>query len=297
MACVLILLEADPEMNCYKATDVACKNGHFSIVKLLVEHQPQIIGLASSGASPCLLGAAAYGAVSHQQLEMLSFLLEKGVNPNAHPSGSSCPLAMALIMPVSAASLLGVIQLLIRAGADVNKLVEIPDRYLYPSFQAFRHYVTANPSKNVLKMLIEAGLNLSVREQKTGNTLLHFRPKSSTNENRHLPYLCYQIHEWEKNHPPQQAHSRSFLDTPNADGYTPLKVAVVHADLPLMTALLECGAGSKRATFPDQPSGLHWLVLEEKEELLTIRRQMVKLLLQHGVSTDKVYPDTGRTPP
>jgi len=124
IACVRILLAADPQINCYRAAEAACNKGYLPIVKLLVEHQPQIIEVASSGETPCLLQCARLG-----NDDVLSFLLEKGVNPNTHPPGSACALATALLQGDSFGcnfDRLGVIQKLICAGADVNELVENP---------------------------------------------------------------------------------------------------------------------------------------------------------------------------
>lgn len=120
MECVYILIEADSHMNCYNAAEAACAKGHLGIVQLLVEHQPHIIDMASSRRTPCLLHAAILASGRLRKLDVLSFLLEKGVSPNTHPPDSACALATALL--VNGAIAKEMIQLLIKAGADVNKL-------------------------------------------------------------------------------------------------------------------------------------------------------------------------------
>jgi len=123
-------------MNCYKAIEGACSRGHLSVIKLLVEHQPQIIELASSGASPCLLHAAILCA-RRGKLDVLSFLLEKGVDPNAHPPESACPLATALKEDERVAyDRYRVLEILLKAGADVNNSLKLRSSNLLPTMHS-----------------------------------------------------------------------------------------------------------------------------------------------------------------
>jgi len=178
--CVSILLEAEPQINCYNATEAACAKGHLPIVKFLVEHQPQIIELASSGVDPCLLQAAIHYS-TQGKLDVLSFLLAKGVSPNTHPPGSACPLA-SVLREGGKTHQLQMITLLLKAGASVNDLFDDPSSLRSHSFQALKSFVTGNPSNDILQLLVDAGLDLSVRDQDTGNTLLHFAAQSAWHE-------------------------------------------------------------------------------------------------------------------
>ena len=104
------------------------------------------------------------------------------------------------------------------------------------------------------------------------------------------------IHEWGKSHPHSCKHnsnnddhdiySHSRIDIPNFDGETPLMQAVQHRNLPLIEALLNCGADFHGPAF-GQPSLLHW-VYENGRALLheaCSRRgktALVKALLEQG---------------
>jgi len=296
MECVRILLEAAPQLDCYKnAAETACTRGNLALVQLLVEHQPRIIELASSGVHPCLLHAAIASARRGKE-DVLSFLLEKGVNPNSYPLGSACPLAGTFLqIDAVPCNRLELIQKLLKAGADVNKLVENPSRQSL-SFIALTMYMFGKPEEEVLELLIDAGLNLGVRDEDTGNTLLHFRAEKLVDTRRTLAdeaFLCNMIQEWEKKHPcDHNNNSDSRLDAPNFKGETPLMLAVFRDNVPLVEALLKCGVDLNRSAF-GQPSILHWLISEEYENL-RFRKQMVKLLLQHGAPIDKI-PECRRT--
>ena len=299
-------------MNCYNATEAACAKGRLHIVKFLVEHQPQIIELASSGGEPCLLRAGILCA-RRGKLDVLSFLLEKGLSPNINPPGSACALAVALKQEDAFAfNRLEVIRMLLKAGADVNKLVENPSLQS-PSFDALKSYLAGKTSKDVLQLLVDAGLDLSVREHDTGNTLLHLPAshhwRTETSEAAdEIDFLCNLIHEWGKSHPhslnpnngDHDIDSHSLIDIPNFDGQTPLMQAVQNVNFPLVEALLKCGADLSRPAF-GQHSILHWVIQDDEVkdwEPITKDKDEIKMarfLLKYKAPTDKVYPKTGRT--
>jgi len=300
MECVQILLAVEPQMNCYYATEAACSNGHHGIVQLLVEHQPQIIELASVGADPCLLQAAIKGSAQQDKEDVLSFLLEKGVSPNVHPPGSACALATALLQEGAVHfDRLGVIQKLIKAGADVNKLEENPS-LKSPSFLALKTYLCGKPSKQVLEVLIDAGLNLGVKSEETWNTFLHFLAEEMVVETDPIDqgYLvCEMMNDWGKKHTDpkekEEGNTTSLLNALNFNEDTALMLAVRKGNLRLIEALLKCGADVSQPAF-GEPSILQWLISAgSMTELL--RAKMMKLLLQYGAPTDQVYPDSGRT--
>jgi len=315
MKCVRILLEVDPQMNCYNAADAACSKGHLDIIKFLVEHQPQIILAASSGTAERGLLQAAIKCDKKAKLAVLSYLLEKGLSPNMlHPPDYACPLALVLSQEgtglfnwLSSAWTLDVVNLLLRAGADVSKLVEFPSK-TSPSFCALKTYVTGKPSADVFKELVDAGLDLTVRDQHTGDTLLHLRAEKSVDNRFQIEastdfdvFLCNIIHEWQKklntlanNNEDNGGHSQSLIDSPNFNGATPLMFAVMNAKVPLVEALLKCGVDLNRPAF-GHPSILHWLISGKYGGVRNRAGKIMKLFLQHGAATDKVFPKTGRT--
>jgi len=88
---------------------------------------------------------------------------------------------------------LTMIQLLLTAGADVTKLVETPSS----SYESLKNYISVRPSLEVLKLLIESGLNLSVRDPNSGDTLLHLRVGKAGSFSA---TFCTMIHEWDQEH-------------------------------------------------------------------------------------------------
>jgi len=299
-------------MNCYYATEIACNKGYLPIIKMLVEFQPQIIEQASSGASPCLLQAAIWCAARFGNEDVLSFLLEKGVSPNTHPPGSACPLATALLQGDSFGcnfDRLGVIQKLIRAGADVNKLVENPSLQSL-SFFALKTYISGKPSVEVLRELVDAGLDLSTKEKISGSTLLHFRAELQADPQKDADrasanavdvFLCHAIHNWETQRIIEDHNNKgydrpnTFVDTPNCREETPLVLAVLNGRIPLIKALLKCGPDVLPAY--SRLSLLHLFISEEGkfERVEKRRKKTAKLLRQYQAITDKVCPQKERT--
>ena len=317
MECVRILLEVDPQMNCYNAADAACTQGHLDIIKLLVEHQPQIIDLAASGTAERGLLQAAIECDKPEKLPVLSYLLDKGLSPNMlHPPDYTCPLGLVLSQEGTclqnwlscAVWTLDVVKLLLKAGADVSKLVEFPSK-ASPSFCALKVFVKERPAADVFKELVDAGLALSVRDQHTGDTLLHLRAEKPVEDSYSQVlastdfdvFLCNIIHEWQKkqldtltNNEDNNSRSQSLIDSPNFNGATPLMLAVMNANVPLVEALLKCGVDLNRPAF-GHPSILHWLISGEYGGVQKGAGKIMKLFLQRGAATDNLFPGTGRT--
>lgn len=156
----------------------------------------------------------------------------------------------------------------------------------------------SKPSKDVLELLIDVGLNLSVQDQETGNTLMHFGAQNIADTNSDASsILCEVGNYWEKKHNENNSHSYPLLDTLNFKGETPLMLAVVQGNCHFIEALLRHGVDLNRSAF-GQPSLLHCLITGEAgimKQAAPIRVKVAKLLLQHGASTNQVYAETGRT--
>ena len=272
---------------------LAVKNGNRALIEMLFTFD---LDLERPGVELWLLNTAI--CLKEGAEDVLSFLLKNKLSPNAYAPGCTWPLATALSEDANSKSRLAVVEMLLDYDADVNKLVEIPD----PSTQSFptsstamshlKAYVTKTPSVEILVLLIKAGLDLSVWD---GNYMLHPGPTSSPGD---IAPCCNMIQAWVEKHPDCKTkgdnnptfhpltHFFFVLDTA-------LIVAVVHENLPLVEALLECEVDPDIPAL-DQPSILHWLVLEA-ESMRQFTVLLMKLLLQHGATTGEVYPQTGRT--
>jgi len=277
---IQLILEAYPNLNCSPAASLACERGCLPILGFLLDHQPQILEdqeEAIGGQTP-LLVTAIYG----YRIDVLEFLLAKGISPNTNPPNHQCPLGAALSLRRDVPTIL---QMLLKAGADVNKLMEFPSSQ-YPSFSAFKAYMqTANLTEAVIQMLVDAGLNLGVRDLDTGDNIFHFRAETPADADSLLFAVI------------GNSDTQALLiDTPNFKGETPLMLAVMNANFSLLEKLLERKVDLNRSAF-GRPSILHWMISRTlaKRPNMEKRELMAKLLLLHGAPTDKVYGRTGRT--
>ena len=88
------------------------------------------------------------------------------------------------------------IQLLLNAGADVSKLVENSAKEGLTS--SLKSYIQIGPTISVLQLLIDAGLDLSARDE-NGGTLLHSRARKGAGEADE--FLCKVVKEYGYPHP------------------------------------------------------------------------------------------------
>ena len=187
------------------------------------------------------------------------------------------------------------IQLLLNAGADVSKLIENSAKEGLAS--SLKSYIQIDPTIQVLQLLIDAGLDLSARDE-NGDTLLHYRARKGAGEADE--FLCKAVKEYGDSHPPadkeqedDKEDDHSLSDVANSKGETPFMCAAVSANTVIMGALLQLGADINRPPTRRHPSILHWLLLQSPSGY--VQEPGVEYLLKQGAATDKVYPGTGRT--
>ena len=136
---------------------IACEERHFEIVKLLIEHGADLEATTYVGYTP-LMYSIQFGV--YLDLPMIKLLLDSGANPNAVPADvptevpederggwmTSTPLMYACdssFIKDSPWSLVDVVWLLLRHGADPNRVNGNGETALSLSILRYRHEVVA----------------------------------------------------------------------------------------------------------------------------------------------------------
>jgi len=138
----------------YTPLHVAAREGRLEIAAFLIEKGADMEAKSPTGFTPLFL------AVAGKKIEAVRFLLEKGANVNAETRFQTTPLFTA------AESGNGeIVRALIARGADVN--------HASPVFGSPLHRTAYMDFLEGAQILLDAGADLKIRDQRGGRTPLH----------------------------------------------------------------------------------------------------------------------------
>jgi ankyrin repeat protein len=138
----------------YTLLEAAVRNNLINVVKELIARGAN---LDTNG------GVALRAACQDGYTDIVRVLLEAKANVNVNFQGNLTPLANAIMFehPI-------IVDLLIKAGADMNRLFSVTTKYQTPLIQAIR-----DRNLDIAKLLIEAGANVN-KADANGKTPLYY---------------------------------------------------------------------------------------------------------------------------
>ncbi len=236
-----------PDNSGVTALQAACKFGHFDVAKILIEHGAEVNLPDFSGISPLHL------AVRYGHVDVVIYLLESSALPNHS--------ALVLGSPVIIAGTRGdlsMLSLLKRYGGDLKAV--IPDTGV-----GLFHIAAFNGDLNLSKLLIESGVDISLRD-KYGEMPIHVAAQKG--HNHIIKYFLSQ---------------GADVDSFNDRKLTPLIYAVNSGHDRTILLLIEFGAKIDLVNYLGK-SALH-LSLEKGFENIAL------LLIESGANFN--FPDEG----
>ena len=251
--CVQLLLEAGADPNILdndgfegSPMHVACKSNNLEILKLLIQFGGRI-DLRSNKIRITPL----YDAVSNNSFECAEYLITRGAKVMDRSLNEYTPLHYSQLSEHGNST--ECTKLLLEHGADVNAKNQGGETPL--------HYAAENFNDKALKLLLSYGADINVQAQRNGNTPLHYA----------IPRWCRINEDFDFDHALEVVRllldHHPNLELKNAEGNTPLFVAVSESSLEIAKALLDHGA-DVNTVGKSGMSLLDYVLLQYKEKFL-----------------------------
>jgi len=222
----------------------AVEKGDLERVQKMVTANPDCIQQREGRSGGTPLHTAAYGG----HLEIVQFLIEKGMDPNGKDNDGDGPLLWAVFGKHP-----DIMDELIKHGADVNPPIRLGRTIL--------HLASANGDRQVIEYLLKKDLPINIKCS-YGNTPLFWAVMARNCDNADA-----------------LISNGAELNVINNSGHTPLSMAVSYNDTNMVRLLLEKGADVKVLT-PSGDTQLHAAAYDG-------HAKMVSLLLEKGADPNK----------
>lgn len=219
-AVVRLLVEKGANVNIanqggYTPLTNAATSGNVATFKFLVEAGANLNAAPGQGISPLVC------AVNGHNLEAVEYILKAGADPNAIPPGGESPLITATLWlswdPSRAEVIPGIVQTLLTYGADPNKSL--------PGGRTALVFAASTNDTTVMSLLLKAGADPNVV---TDDGTTAFADAVMAGRESSAEYLI--------------AHGAQTKAVDSRSGRTPLHLAVLQGELPMVEVVLPVAA-------------------------------------------------------
>lgn len=233
---VVVLLQAGAEVKAFEGHDAGSKallaaveRNHIGIARLLLDAGVDV-GLEMGATRQCSdTGSAAIAEAAFKlNTDMVTLLLQYGVDPSAEADGNTNPLANAVLGSILEGKPgVEMVKILLNAGADLNNYCRLPKEFDVVLPGSLLAVATQSRSPELVQLLLDSGADVNWRSDLDNWTALQCAITSGSDDIVNLIL---------------EAGADVNAEPSTQDGRTALQAAASHGNLDLVRLLLRNGA-------------------------------------------------------